>query len=129
MKQYLSALQQILDEGIDRPDRTQTGTRSLFGMQHRYRLSSGFPVVTTKRFAWKACLSELLWFIEGSRDNNRLKEILNNQKTIWEANAEAGSWKPHAQFSGDVGRIYGVQWRSWQHWSEPDQQYNAIDQL
>jgi thymidylate synthase len=98
-------------------------------MQHRYRLSSGFPVVTTKRFAWKACLSELLWFIEGSRDNNRLKEILNNQKTIWEANAEAGSWKPHAQFPGDVGRIYGVQWRSWQHWSEPDQQYVAIDQL
>jgi len=129
MKQYLSALQQILDEGIDRPDRTQTGTRSLFGMQHRYRLSSGFPVVTTKRFAWKACLSELLWFIEGSRDNNRLKEILSNQKTIWEANAEAGSWKPHAQFPGDVGRIYGVQWRSWQHWSEPDQQYVAIDQL
>ena len=129
MKQYLSALQQILDEGIDRPDRTQSVTRSLFGMQHRYRLSSGFPVVTTKRFAWKACLSELLWFIEGSRDNNRLKEILSNQKTIWEANAEAGSWKPHAQFPGDVGRIYGVQWRSWQHWSEPDQQYVAIDQL
>lgn len=119
MKQYLDLMQKVMDHGVDRADRTGTGTRGLFGEQIRFNLQDGFPAVTTKRLAWKAMVSELLWFIEGSGDNNRLKEILhgdrNSEKgTIWTENAEASYWKPKAKFDGDLGRIYGVQWRTWQ---------------
>jgi len=117
-QQYLDLLQKILDKGDERMDRTGTGTLSLFGEQMRFDLSQGFPAVTTKKLAWKACVSELLWFIEGSGDETRLKEILhgdrNSEKaTIWTGNAEAPYWKPKAKFEGDLGRIYGVGWRSW----------------
>ena len=107
-----------MEEGVDRPDRTGTGTRSIFGTRMRFDLSKNFPAMTTKKLAWKACVSELLWFIEGSGDERRLREILHGDRntekgTIWTANAEAGYWKHKAQFEGDLGRVYGVQWRDW----------------
>jgi thymidylate synthase len=117
---YLDALKNILENGDDRPDRTGTGTRGIFGMQMRFDLTDGFPAITTKKLAWKACVSELLWFIEGSGDENRLKEILHGErytdkKTIWSDNAQADYWvnKRLQRHPGDLGRIYGVQWRRW----------------
>jgi thymidylate synthase len=117
---YLNALTEILSNGEDRPDRTGTGTRSIFGLQMRFDLTQGFPAVTTKKLAWKACVSELLWFIEGSGDENRLREILHGErysekKTIWSDNATAPYWveKRLQRHAGDLGRIYGVQWRRW----------------
>jgi thymidylate synthase len=118
MKQYLDALRFVVENGTEKTDRTGTGTISYFGMQQRYNLAEGFPAVTTKRLAWKSVVSELLWFIEGSGDENRLKEILHGsraseKRTIWTANATAPYWQPKAQFEGDLGRVYGVQWRKW----------------
>jgi thymidylate synthase len=117
---YLDALKNILENGNDRPDRTGTGTRSIFGMQLRFDLSEGFPAVTTKKLAWRAVVSELLWFIEGSGDENRLKEILHgnrysDKKTIWTDNVTADYWikKKLQRHAGDLGRVYGVQWRRW----------------
>jgi len=119
-KVYLDALKDILENGEDRPDRTGTGTRSIFGLQMRFDLQEGFPAVTTKKLAWKAVVSELLWFIEGSGDENRLKEILHGErytdkKTIWSDNAQADYWvkKRLQRHPGDLGRVYGVQWRRW----------------
>lgn len=116
MKTYLDALHYVLNNGTVREDRTGTGTIGVFGMQQRYNLQEGFPAVTTKRLAFKACLSELLWFIEGSNDERRLREILHGdedspKETIWSANATAPYWLPKSKFKGDLGRIYGVQWR------------------
>ncbi|HEX2792170.1 MAG TPA: thymidylate synthase [Candidatus Paceibacterota bacterium] len=111
---YLDALKKIMDEGVDRDDRTGTGTRALFALQLRHDLADGFPALTTKKLAFKAVKSELLWFLEGSSDDNRLKELNGSEKTIWTANAEADYWTPKAKFPGDLGRIYGVQWRAWQ---------------
>jgi thymidylate synthase len=117
---YLNALKDILDNGDDRPDRTGIGTRGIFGLQMRFDLTEGFPAVTTKKLAWKAVVSELLWFIEGSGDENRLKEILygnrySDKKTIWSDNATAPYWvqKRLQRHPGDLGRVYGVQWRRW----------------
>lgn len=129
MKQYLDALRQVLENGIDRQNRTGIATRALFGMQLRFGMEDGFPAVTTKKLQWNSLASELLWFIEGSNDERRLAEILHGtrdtgKKTIWTANAEADYWKPKAEFSGDLGRIYGVQWR---RWKAPDGR--EIDQL
>jgi thymidylate synthase len=124
MKTYLNALHYVLNNGTVREDRTGTGTIGVFGMQQRYNLQEGFPAVTTKRLAFKACLSELLWFIEGSGDEKRLREILHGSRdsdkdTIWTANATAPYWLPKAQYEGDLGRIYGVQWRD----------FRGVDQL
>jgi len=118
MQQYLNDLQYILDNGVESNDRTGTGTKSIFGMQTRYNLEKGFPAVTTKKLAWKAVVSELLWFIEGSGDERRLAEILHgtrdaSKSTIWTANARADYWTPKAEYPGDLGRVYGVQWRKW----------------
>ena len=117
---YLNALKNILENGDDRPDRTGTGTRSIFGLQMRFDLTEGFPAVTTKKLAWRAVVSELLWFLEGSNDELRLREILHGERytekrTIWSDNAEAPYWtsKKLARHVGDLGRIYGVQWRKW----------------
>lgn len=117
---YLNALKDILETGDTRPDRTGVGTISKFGIQMRFNLQQGFPAVTTKKLAWKACKSELLWFIEGSGDENRLKEILHGErytdkKTIWSDNATAPYWvnKRLQRHAGDLGRVYGVQWRRW----------------
>jgi thymidylate synthase len=116
MKTYLDNLKFVLDNGSVREDRTGTGTIGVFGMQSRYDLSLGFPAVTTKKLAFKACLSELLWFLEGSNDERRLCEILygnrnSDKKTIWTDNAMSKYWLPKTQFIGDLGRVYGVQWR------------------
>jgi thymidylate synthase len=117
---YLDALQNILDNGEDRPDRTGVGTRSIFGLQMRFDLTAGFPAVTTKKLAWKSMVSELLWFIEGSGDELRLREILHGSRasektTIWTDNAQSTYWTNRnlKRSFGDLGRIYGVQWRRW----------------
>jgi len=117
-QQYLDALKYVLENGTNKSDRTGTGTISVFGMQQRYNLQHGFPAVTTKKLAWKSVVSELLWFIEGSGDELRLREILHGSRhtektTIWSANATAPYWQPKAKFDGDLGRVYGVQWRHW----------------
>lgn len=111
MKQYLKALQLILNNGDKRNDRTGVGTKSIFGMQFRYDLLKGFPAVTTKKLAFNAVKAELLWLISGSSD---VKELQKLGCHIWDANANADYWKPKARFDGDLGRVYGVQWRSWQ---------------
>ena len=118
MKNYLNAIKEVLINGQERRDRTGVGTIGLFGMQQRYDLNKGFPAVTTKKLAWKSVVSELLWFLEGSGDERRLAEILHktrdeNKKTIWSPNAEADYWLPNAEYKGDLGRVYGVQWREW----------------
>lgn len=117
MKQYLEAIKHVLDNGTLKNDRTGVGTISYFGMQQRYNLQEGFPAVTTKKLAWKAVVGELLWFIEGSGDERRLAEITHGSRqgpvTIWTPNALAGYWKPKAKYEGDLGRVYGVQWRHW----------------
>ncbi len=134
MKQYLDALKYVLEKGTDRKDRTGTGTRAIFGMQQRYKMEDGFPAMTTKKLPWKSVVSELLWLIEGSGDERRLAEILystrdKGKNTIWTANANADYWKPKAKFEGDLGRVYGVQWRKWKNseGKETDQLKNAID--
>ena len=129
MKHYLDALKYILDNGVDKQSRTGIRTRALFGMQLRFNMEDGFPAVTTKKLQWKSVVSELLWFIEGSNDERRLAEIIHGTRdssktTIWTANAQADYWKPKARFDGDLGRIYGVQWRKWK---TPDGR--EIDQL
>lgn len=136
MKQYLDALRKVLEEGSDRKDRTGVGTRAIFGMQMRFNMDDGFPAVTTKKLAWKAVVSELLWFIEGTGDERRLSEILHGsrdigKKTIWTDNGSAPYWKPKAKFEGDLGRVYGVQWRHWMNpeGKEIDQLKNAIDMI
>ena len=118
MTPYLNLLKDILDNGEEKDDRTGIGTVSVFGRNLRFDLSVAFPAVTTKRLAWKAVVGELLWFIEGSSDERRLAEITHGTRegvaTIWTPNALAPYWKPKAKFEGDLGRVYGVQWRDWQ---------------
>ena len=136
MQQYLNALKHVLENGTDRKDRTGVGTRAVFGMQLRFNMENGFPALTTKKLPWKSVASELLWFIEGSEDERRLAEILHGTRdkektTIWTANANADYWKPKARFEGDLGRVYGVQWRKWKtpDGKEIDQLSNAIKMI
>ena len=117
-QQYLDLVEDILRNGDDRVDRTGVGTRAIFGKTLDINLADGFPAVTTKKLAWKSVVSELLWFLEGSGDERRLAEILHGtrdaaKRTIWTDNAEASYWKPKAGYEGDLGRVYGVQWRHW----------------
>ncbi len=123
MKIYNDVLKEIMAKGVDRLGRNGI-TRALFAIQMRFNLQDGFPAVTTKKLAFNAVKSELLWFIEGSGDENRLKKINGTEKTIWTDNAQAPYWKPKAKFDGDLGRVYGVQWRKWQ---SPDGKF--VDQL
>ena len=117
MKTYLDGLRQVLEQGTVKDDRTGVGTISYFGMQQRYNLAESFPAVTTKKLAWRACVGELLWMIEGSGDERRLAEITHGSAdgkvTIWTPNALASYWRPNARYEGDLGRVYGVQWRKW----------------
>lgn len=119
--QYMQLVRKILMHGEDRGDRTGTGTRGLFGQQLQIDLSEGFPLLTGKWVPFKAVISELIWFLEGSGDERRLAEILHGtrdleKKTIWTPNANGttgAKFKPTVY--GDLGRVYGVQWRSWTH--------------
>ena len=137
MKQYLDLLQDILDNGETKDDRTGVGTISVFGRSIRFDLRRGFPAVTTKKLAWRACKGELLWFIEGSGDERRLAEITHGETggvTIWTPNAYAPYWRDKAKFHGDLGRVYGVQWRSWltgrKRWtSSSEHEPDSVDQL
>ena len=124
MKQYIQALEHILENGKQRDDRTGIGTRGVFGYQMRFNLRDGFPAVTTKKLAWKSVVSELLWFLEGSTDERRLAEIhfgktrkeVTDKKTIWTANAnKQGVELGHANndTQKELGPVYGKQWRSW----------------
>lgn len=120
--QYLNLVREILEEGDDRVDRTGVGTRALFGKTLDIDLRKGFPAVTTKKLAWRKVKSELIWFLEGSGDERRLAEIEHGTRdasktTIWTDNANANYWKPKAEFEGDLGRVYGVQWRGWKRYT------------
>lgn len=119
MKQYLELLDHILRDGTDKSDRTGTGTRSVFGYQMRFNLADGFPLLTTKKLHLKSIIHELLWFLKG--DTN-VKYLQDNGVRIW------NEW---ADENGDLGHVYGYQWRSWPAYdgSFIDQISEAIDQI
>ena len=112
MKQYLDLLRHVRDEGVHRGDRTGTGTRSIFGHQLRFDLGAGFPLVTTKKVVFRLIAHELLWFLSGSTN---IRYLLDNNVHIWD------EW---ADENGELGPVYGSQWRSW-----PAPDGRAIDQI
>ena len=126
MKKYLNQLQHILDNGSQKEDRTGTGTLSVFGMQERYDLRDGFPLVTTKRIHWKSVVHELLWFLSGRND---VKWLQDHGVSIWDE---------FALKDGTIGRGYGTQWREWRKekiirmYIHPDKyamNYDVVDQI
>ena len=155
-KQYQDLLQDIIDNGIVKKDRTGTGTKSVFGRQIRHKMSEGFPLLTTKRMAWKTMITELLWFLKG--DTN-IKYLVDNNCHIWDGDAyknysnNVQPWEPHLDMNqfieriknneefrskwGELGPIYGKQWRSWKYqkneWYDGKNHYEeeskSIDQI
>lgn len=119
MQQYHDLLKRIMDHGVDRDDRTGTGTLSVFGHQMRFDLSKGFPLLTTKKVHTRSIVHELLWFLKG--DTN-IKYLKDHGVSIWD------EW---ADEEGNLGRVYGAQWRSWQapNGKKIDQISNVIDQI
>lgn len=122
MKQYQDLIKHILIDGYDTDDRTGTGTRAIFGTKIRFDLTRGFPAVTTKKLAWKACISELLWFLSGSTNVDDLRERTHGSrdegKTIWDENYETQA-RQLGYMDGALGPVYGKQWRD----------FGGIDQL
>jgi len=150
-KQYQSLLQDIINNGVEKKDRTGTGTISVFGRQIRHKMSDGFPLLTTKKMAFKTMVTELLWFLRG--DTN-IKYLVDNGCHIWDGDAyknytksflgyediPSQEWfineiKTNPDFAnrfGDLGPIYGKQWRKWYGWrkhSLTDQIANLINEL
>lgn len=144
-KQYQALLQDILDNGVEKKDRTGTGTISVFGRQIRHRMSEGFPLLTTKKMAWKTMVTELIWFLRG--DTN-IKFLVDNGCHIWDGDAyknyvsrqtteDVGSmkWfieqiKTNDEFAkkwGELGPVYGKQWRSWEKYGYRGVQNGALD--
>jgi thymidylate synthase len=128
MRLYLDQLQHVLDHGVEKSDRTGVGTLSTFGLQARYDLTQGFPAVTTKKLVWKSLLSELLWFVSGSNNINDLKAIYKHNK-LWDGNYnDYLERRGLAENDGEMGRIYGAQWRAWRGADQTvDQLQEAID--
>jgi thymidylate synthase len=127
MKNYNSLLKEIMENGSDRKGRNGM-TRGVFTRELRFKMNDGFPATTTKKLAFRSVAAELFWFMSGSNDNKILQRL---GCEIWTANANADYWKPKAKFDGDLGRVYGVQWRFWKkpNGETVDQLQNVIDKI
>ncbi len=128
MRAYLDLLQHILDNGGDKGDRTGTGTRSVFGHQMRFDLSKGFPLLTTKKVHFRSIVIELLWFLKGDTNVQYLKD---NKVSIWDEWSTAEQTARFGRPEGELGPVYGHQWRNFGATKKADGSYNSdgFDQI